>query len=401
MNTIPSITLIQNRDVPVRAGHPWIFSQAISRSCPAGPGTCVRVVSHNGEGLGVGFWNPGATIRVRMLSRDPNAVISPAYLAERISRLNREKQSLIPPATTGYRVVHGDADYLPGLIIDRYQDVVVFQLHSAGMDALRSEIIAALQSVFSPQVIVERSDVGSRRLEGLDPLPAITHYGTCSYGAEFQERGALLSADVLQGQKTGFFLDQRDTRALVETWAPGRRVLNLFCYTASASVFAARARAASIVSVDTSARALEVGRRHFMANGFDPEDPAFSLVNQDVLEFLKQAQSSGRRYDLVVCDPPAFAKSGSHVKAALTAYLNLNRACFSVLEKGGVLITSSCSGRVSPEDFLNCVRLAAGRAEVDARIHQFLGQPADHTDRLSFPEGRYLKTAVLELRALT
>ncbi len=394
MPQLPCIQLKIKKDVPIRAGHPWVFSNAIEREQRTGPGDLVQVLSHRGDSLGIGMCNPAASIRVRVISRDANIRIDESFFAGRFAELAETKKTYLPPETTGYRVVHGDADYLPGLIVDAYADVLVFQVQTAGMDRFRREIIASLQKIFSPRAIVERSDVAARVREGLSELPACVHSGAVDGPVLFRENGLVFYADVLSGQKTGFFLDQRAARSRSAAFAAGKTVLNLFGYTGAFGVYAAKAGAKKVVTVDSSQTALDYARRHFQANALSTDHDCLKL---DLFTSAAARVLGEYDSDLIICDPPALAKSLKNIPQAFKAYTALNTLCFSLLRKGGILVTSSCSGRVTLEDFRDVVRFAAGAAGKDVRIVDCLGHGHDHTDKLSFPEGRYLKTFILEV----
>jgi 23S rRNA (cytosine1962-C5)-methyltransferase len=294
--------------------------------------------------------------------------------------------------------VHAEADGLPGLIVDRYANTFVFQIHTIGMDRFRGEIVDALIATFKPDAIVERSDIDSRTREGLGPLPPKIHHGTVADAVSLQEHGLTFLADVVKGQKTGFFLDQREARRVVGTLSKGKRVLNLFGYSGAFSVHAAKGGAAFVTTVDMSHAALELAERQFTLNGFDPTDELkYSFLEADVMDLLARNELEGGPYDIIICDPPAFAKTDAQVEKALKAYAEVNAACLRALAPGGILVTSSCSGRVTTEDFRNTLKLAAGRSKREVRLLNFLGQPFDHAELLAFPEGRYLKCAVLEV----
>ncbi|MDD5746402.1 MAG: class I SAM-dependent rRNA methyltransferase [Candidatus Omnitrophica bacterium] len=391
---LANVQLKIKKDAPIRAGHPWVFSNAIERDCRGEPGSLVRVMSHRGDFLGIGMFNPETSIRVRMVCREDRGAIDEMFFARRFAELAEGKKAYLPAQTTGYRIAHGDADYLPGLIVDSYADVLVFQIHTAGMERFRREIIAALQKTFSPRAIVERSDIAARVKEGLTELPARVHYGTIDGEIPFFENGLIFYADVLNGQKTGFFLDQRNTRIRSAAFVSGKTVLNLFGYTGAFSVYAAKAGAKQVVTVDSSQSALDCVARHFQDNALTPAGECLKL---DIFASGAGKLLAGYNSDVIICDPPALAKSLKHVPQAMKAYTALNALCFSLLGKGGILITSSCSGRVTLEDFRDVARFAAGAAGRDVRIVDCLGHGYDHTDKLSFPEGRYLKTLILEV----
>ena len=395
-------------EMPILAGHPWVFSNGIEEADPQiQPGELVEVLAKDGRFLGVGLAGAGSTIKVRMISLEKLATTSGGqagldkdFFVGRFLELEKSKKRHLPAGTNAYRVVYADADWLPGLIVDKYDDVVVFQIHTAGMDKLHSEILEALKEAFKPRAIVERSDVDARRKEGIRVLEPVLKYGKLDGDlASFQENGIKFVANVIHGQKTGFFLDQRDARKKVMELAGGKRVLNLFSYTGAFSIYAAMGEAASVTSVDVSESAIEMAKKNFELNSLPSEnkDLKYQFICADVFEYLKSASFKAGEYDMIICDPPAFAKGGDKTDQAKRAYTDLNKKCLELLGPGGILISSSCSGRVSLEDFRGFLRIAAGKAGRDVRVLASLGQGFDHTDRLCFTEGTYLKTLVLEI----
>lgn len=396
----PIATLLPGRDTPVRAGHPWIFSKAIAKEPKPSPanGELVLVQSAKGDAIGLGTWGAGASIRIRMLTTDSKAVIDTDWFIEKLRGIDTWKKTHLPADTDGYRVVYAESDGIPGLIVDRYADVIVMQIHTAGMDRLRTEILQALQEVFEPRAIVERSDIESRLRDGLQMIEPIVRHGEIDKPVAFKEHGLTFLADVLGGQKTGFFLDQREARHIVGTLSKDKHVLNLFGYTGGFSVHAAKGGASFVTTVDLSESALELAQQNLKANGFDPEDESqFLLLEADVMDLIRERELAGAPYDLIVCDPPAFAKTGTQSENALEAYTKLNMECLMRLGQGGILVTSSCSGRVTPDEFKSMLRIAAGRAGRDVRLIAELGHDIDHAERIAFPEGRYLKTLVVEV----
>jgi len=392
------VRLKPGKEIPIRAGHPWIFSDALAEDTSGDAGMLVKVFASDGKPLGQGTWNGHTSIRVRLLTRDPDEKIDAEFFAKRFQKLDEWKRSRLPIETNGFRLVHAEADGIPGLIVDRYDSVFVFQLHTAGMDRFRQEIIRALDETFQPSAIVERSDIDVRKMEGLTDQPIAVHQGTVTGPVSFQENGLTFLADVLHGQKTGFFLDQRNARIKTGELAKGKRVLNLFGYTGAFSVHAMNGGASFVTTVDASRSALELAQKNFEINKFDPENESRCLfLEANVLDLLQEDRLPNAPYDLIVCDPPAFAKTARHLTAAIKAYTDLNAACLRHLKPGGILVTSSCSGRLDPDDFRSLLRIASGRANRDVRLLDWIIQPADHAERLAFPEGRYLKTAILEV----
>lgn len=396
----PIVTLKAGREFPLLAGHPWVFSNGVETAEGARTGDVVEIRSRSGDFLGIGTYHGGNTIRVRLLSRGRRPV-DEAFFRERFTRLRREKLRHLPPDTDGYRLVHGDADYLPGLVVDLFGKTAVFQIHTAGMEPHREAVVNALAGSVDAEVVVERSDVEARRKEGLSPLPPEVRRGIPAEPLSFREHGLKMLADVLSGQKTGFFLDQRDARREVRRLASGRKVVNLFSYSCAFGLSAAAGGAASVLNVDVSRPALTLGRRMFEENGHTGD--RYRFEEADVFDYLEGEKGNLKKLlaeGLLVCDPPAFAKSFGQLEQAKKAYSRLNRLCFELLDPGAILVSSSCSGMLSQEDFSDILRVAAGRAGRGVRILGAPAQPFDHTQLLAFPEGRYLKTLVLEVTGI-
>ncbi|GAB4373329.1 MAG: class I SAM-dependent methyltransferase [Spirochaetales bacterium] len=415
---LPVVTLAPSREIPILAGHPWVFSNGVKRSPSIPAGSLVEIRSSQGQFVGIGTFHPANTIRVRILTRRKEP-IGKGFFQSRLRELWERKKRLLPPRTDGFRLVHADADDLPGLIVDLYADTAVFQIHTAGMDGFRDPIVEALDELPEVQRVVERSDVVARKSEGLPLLSPLIHRGRVEGPVRFHEQGMTMLADVLEGQKTGFFLDQREARSFVREMARGMRVVNLFSYTCSFGIAAWMGGAKEVVNVDSSSRALDLGARMFRENHIDPEKECISFLEAGVFEYLEK--EVGRKEQpggveervsptsapgdapgvqdplFLICDPPAFAKSRSTLESAGKAYLRLNTLCFQLLQSGDFFLTSSCSGMLDQEEFINILRLAAGRAGRRTRILRILGQAQDHTRTLAFPEGQYLKTVVLEI----
>lgn len=403
----PYAKLKVGKQIPVRAGHPWVFSEAIDvHPQNAEAGSLVEVQDSHGNVLGLGTWNPKNSIRIRLMTHDKQTEINAAFFAERFAQLDTWKTEHLPAETNGYRLVHAEVDGLPGLILDRYNDTYVFQLHTLGMDRLRNDLIEGLKQFATSKhhtfAIVERSDVEARRQEGLTPLPAKVHHGEVSGPVAFLEAGLTFFADVLDGQKTGFFLDQRRARMAVGKLSKDRRVANLFSYSGAFGVHALAGGAAFVQNIDTSHRALELAEKITNANGFSSEDASrCSFLEADIFKMLEADTLPDGPYDLLICDPPALTKDGSHVPQALKAYSFLNTECFKHLPVGGILVSSSCSGRVTAEDFRSMLRIAAGRAGKTVRLLEWIGHDVDHAELLAFPEGKYLKTAIMQVTGET
>lgn len=386
------LTLVKDLARHLRAGHPWVFKQAIAKVPKLPAGAIVDIVDH-GRFVARGYFDPYSHIAVRVLTRDERETVDAAFFRRRIARALTLRAALLDRSETdAYRLVHGEGDGLPGVIVDLYAGFAVLKLYSAGLTPHRATILDALRALVPGlKGIVGRDEVDCEPTEGEEGRPQ----GKSLWGeaapelVAVRENGARFLVDVLAGQKTGFFLDQRDNRRLVRDLARGREVLNCFSYTGGFSVNAALGGAKQVTSVDLDAGAIALARRNFKENGLSAESHDFLAA--DVGEVLKSFAAQGRQFDLVILDPPAYAKSQRAVEAAVAGYASLNRTALSVLKPGGILCTSSCTARVSGEAFLGAVKEAGFKAGVDLQLVHQRYQPPDHPVLLQFPEGRYLK----------
>jgi 23S rRNA (cytosine1962-C5)-methyltransferase len=384
--------LARERDRSIRLRHPWVFSGAVSRveGDPA-RGETVTVADAEGRPLAVGAWSPDSRIRVRLWSFAPATVVDRAFLARRVDAA-RERRRSLRARTTGVRLVNAESDGLPGVVVDRYADVAVVQLLSAGADAWRDALVDILLEQERPVAVYERSDAEVRTLEGLAPRSGLLR-GTLPDEVAIEEDGLRYAVDVVEGQKTGFYLDQRDNRQRVGALCAGGEVLNAFCYTGGFTLPALRAGATRVVSVDSSAEALAAGRRNVAANGLPAERAEWREA--DVFAELRQLRDRGARFDAIVLDPPKFAPTAQHAARATRAYKDINLLALKLLRPGGWLATFSCSGGVDAALFQKVVAGAAADAGVDAAIAARLGPGEDHAVALAFPEGDYLKGLLL------
>ena len=392
----PIVRLRPGREKSLRQRHPWVFSGAIERveGEPA-PGATVEVLAHDGTPLAVAAYSPQSQIRARVWSFE-RATIDAAFFAKRVAAAVALRAPMLDADHTGCRLVHAESDGLPGVVADRYGHLVVLQLLSAGADAWRREIVAALADDSGVTCIVERSDADVRALEGLAPQVGIVH-GTLPDDVVLREAGLQYGVDVVRGQKTGFYLDQRHNRALVGAHARGRRVLNAFCYTGGFTLAALAGGATQVVSIDSSAEALALARANLMRN------PALDAsladwIEGDVFAELRKLRDAAQAFDLIVLDPPKFAPTIKHAARAARAYKDINLWALRLLRPGGLLATFSCSGGVSADLFQKIVAGAALDAKADASIIAKLGPSADHPVALNFPEGDYLKGLLIQKR---
>lgn len=391
--SVPQLFLKAGRDRSLRLGHPWIFSGAVAFvRPPAGAGDVVLAVSGEGRPLGLGFYQPGTDIVFRFLTGRVDETVDGAFWRRRIRRALEVRRLVVPPETTAYRLVHAEGDGLPGLIVDRYDRVLVVSFATAGMDRRREEVVAALVEEAKPEGILERSEGRARRLEGLEDCHGIL-YGTLPDPVEIRERGLRYRVDVLKGQKTGFFLDQRENRALLGGLSAGATVFNGFAFTGGFSVACGRGGAKRVVSVDISEEACILARENLAANGLSPED--HPVVRADVFRYLRETDET---FDLVILDPPAFAKSRREVAGAARGYKDANLQAVLRLREGGVLATFSCSNAVDEPLFDRIVQGALADAGRSASILYRVGAGPDHPVSLAHPEGRYLKGLVLSVR---
>jgi 23S rRNA (cytosine1962-C5)-methyltransferase len=388
-----TVEIRPDRTKSLRQGHPWVFSGAIAGKTTAQDGDPVLVCCQ-GAVLGLGLYHGQTDIAIRMIAKQPQ-LLDTAFFKDRFTQLKQFKEAWLPPKTNAYRLVFGEGDFLPGLIIDRYDQVLVVQAHTLAMGKLLQPIFEALTDVFHPQAIVERSDVRNRKQEGGElASPVRVAQGELPEEVVFVEYGLQFMADVMQGQKTGFFLDQRENRQALQRWVQGRNLLNTFCYSGGFSVACAKS-AASITNVDISKRALEVAKRNYALNGLSVKDEQFLAV--DVFEYLKSMPKTA--HDAILLDPPSFAKNRGQIKTAIKAYTSLNTLALRKLPEGGILATSSCTAHIDHLTFIKIIHQSSVEAGCSLSVLDSREQPHDHPYQLSFPEGRYLKFLVLQKRS--
>lgn len=372
--------------------HPWIFSGALAvRPEGVADGEVVWVADRHEKIIGTGTYSGRGSIAVRLFAF-AKAEISQPFMTDKVRSAYARRQLVgLVTDDAGFRLVHGESDGLPGVVVDVYSNVAVMQLSTAGADRLRQEILNAVQEVVRVEVIHEKSDMDGRREEGLEPVVA-THVGALPEKIWFEEAGLKLLADVADGQKTGFFLDQRDLRAEISRLANGKTVLNLFSYMGANAVAAMKGGATAVHNVDMSPRALSFIPEQLVENGL----PAGSVTSeeQDVFQYLAGAKGG---YDMVIMDPPALVKAKKDTEGAMKAYHFLNRAAMRLMKDGGIFITSSCSHFVSEDDLMFVLRRAAVQAGVELSVLKSLRQAPDHPLSIYFPEGLYLKSFIMQV----
>ncbi len=397
---MPSISLHLGREKSLLRRHPWIFSGAIGHvGGNPGIGETVDVLDAKGNFLAKAAYSPRSNIRARVWTFEPAEAVDADFLRRRLdAAIKRRTDSLLPegegPGVRAMRLIHAESDGLPGLIVDRYGDLLVMQILTAGTEYWKESLADLLLELTGLTDIYERSDVEVRHLEALEPRSGAMR-GNPPSKLVIQEYGLKFNVDIAHGHKTGFYLDQRESRHLVGQLAKDRDVLNCFSYTGGFSIHAVAGGAKSVTSIDSSGDALRLGAENAALNGQQSE--IHEWIEGDVFKELRTFRDSRRDFDLIILDPPKFAPTISQVKKATRGYKDINLLAFKLLRPGGILVTFSCSGGVDASLFQKIVAGAALDAKVDAQIIQKLGQGADHPVALNFPEGAYLKGLVCRI----
>ncbi|GCE02857.1 class I SAM-dependent rRNA methyltransferase [Dictyobacter aurantiacus] len=388
----PATSLKPRRDESLLNGHLWIFSGALQQPPHwVENGGILDVKSATGQFIARGYYNPNTDIAIRILTRDAEEDIDLDFLRRRIRSAQSLREVFDSARTNAYRLINSEGDGLPGLVVDRYADILVAQIHTAGMERLRPLLIEALMQETGAHGILLRNDGQSRRREGLPIEEPQVVAGDVPEQVQVCENGVSFFVDFWQGQKTGFFLDQRDKREALRKYTRGKRLLNCFSYTGGFSVYAAlNTPPAQVTSVDISAPAIEASRQIFTMNGLDCSPHQFLVA--DVFDYLAEAREGGELFDVVVLDPPAFAKSQGARTQALKAYRRLNLLGMQVLKPGGILLTCSCSGVVGMDDLLGAVALSAQRLHRSVQLLESYTHGVDHPIHLAMPETAYLKS---------
>jgi 23S rRNA (cytosine1962-C5)-methyltransferase len=393
-----SLFLKKGREKSVKRRHPWIFSGAIEKVVgDAQPGETVQLRDIAGNPLALAAYSPASQIRARVWSFDVSEAIDEKFFRKRLqAAISMREQLPAAKHSNAIRLVHGESDGLPGLIVDRYADVLVAQFLAAGVERWRKAILDSLVELTGCEAVFERSDAEVRKLEGLEQRVGFARGNRAASRCPIVEYGLNFRVDVEQGQKTGFFLDQRENRQRVRALAAGREVLDGFSYTGGFAIAALAGGAKRVTAMESSAAALEVAKENLAANPLDPSRIEF--VQADVFAQLRTLRDRGAKFDMVVLDPPKFAPTAAQARNAARAYKDINLLALKLLSPGGLLATFSCSGGVSAELFQSIVAGAALDAGADAKILERFGAAADHPVALEFPEGEYLK-GLLVLRS--
>jgi len=392
MKILPKIILKKGKEKPLLRGHPWVFSGAVAKEeGDVSPGDIGEVYSKEGQFLGIGHLNPHSQIILRILThkREPVGI---DFFKKGISKAALLREAWLRGKTNAYRMVNGEGDFLPGLIVDRYGETLVLQCLTAGMDRLKEFLTDLLVSEFRPQSVYERSDVATRAEEGLPEVSGLLYGKEVPDRIEIEEYGCRFRIDVKRGQKTGFYLDQRENRFSFKDLSQGKRVLDCFCYSGAFSVYAGVSDAKEVTLIDSSEEALAMAEDHFDANhlGNIPRQ----VIRGDAFKVMRSLEPG---YDIIILDPPSFAKKKSHLPSASRGYKDLNLLAFRLLEKEGLLFTFSCSHHVSWGLFQKILFSAAVDAGRNVQIMGRRGHPADHPVDLCHPEGEYLKGFVCKV----
>ena len=387
----PTASLKPRREESLASGHLWIFSGALQQSPHwVEPGGLVDVKSATGGFVARGYYNPQTDIAIRILTHDPDEVIDAEFVRRRIHSAIELRSVFDTRKTNAYRLIHSEGDGLPGLVVDRFNDIFVMQIHTKGMEQLRPLVIEALMQETGARGLLMRNESQSRKREGLVVESAYVVAGDVPQQVLAIENGVQFFVDPWEGQKTGFFLDQRDKRTALQKYARQKRVLNCFSYTGGFSVYAAlTGNDIHVTSVDISQPAMETAYQNFSLNGLDPEQHEF--LTADVFDYLESIVTTDERFDVVVLDPPAFAKAKDARMNALKAYRRLNTLGMRVLRPGGILLTCSCSGVIGMDDLLGAVSLSAQRLHRSVQVLESYTHGVDHPVPLAMPETAYLK----------
>ena len=386
------LTLKKNEDRRIKGGHPWVFSNEIARiEQPGEPGDAAELYDAAGALIGSGYYNPHSLIACRLLALQRVDIDTVEFFEQRIARALAHRRACYPNLDT-FRLVYGESDFLPGLVVDKYGDYLSLQLLSAGMDRRRDLIVDALQRLLSPKGIIARNDVAVRTMEGLQEQVELLR-GEIPERISMQENGLTFEVDLRNGQKTGGFLDQKENHLLLKDICKDKDVLDCFCYSGSWAAHAGFFGARSVLGLDISERAVGLAGRNADLNGLADK---VRFEECDAFDRLRSLKLEGRSFGVVVLDPPAFVKNRKNLAEATKGYITINRRALELLEPGGYLITCSCSYHMGREPFREMLATAARQARRDVRLVKACSQSPDHPVLLSFPESEYLKCLVLQ-----
>lgn len=391
---IPSIKLKRGRDKSINRKHPWIFSGAIESVMDVNHnGETVEIISADGKLLGYGSFSKESQISVRMLSFNPEEKPDETFIKNRIKDAFNFRYSIVDKSSTNaYRLINAESDNLPGIIVDKYSDYLVCQFLSAGAEFWKNIVIDALKELVDPICIYERSDVDVREKEGLVKSKGILFGKLPDLPIEIIENGYRFFVDIVNGHKTGFYLDQRENRKILTDYAKGRNILNCFSFTGGFATYALKSGASKVINIDSSEEALSFAEKNLTNNGFTNNQ--YENICEDVFKYLRKMRDSNQKYDLIILDPPKFAESVSQVEKASRGYKDINLLALKLLNPNGILFTFSCSGHITRELFNKIISDAALDSGREVKIIKHLTQSPDHSISTNFPESLYLKGLV-------
>jgi len=387
-----TLELLPKKELRIIKGDPWAWKADIKTTLQNfEPGEIVRVIDSKGRFVGVGYINPESLITVRLLTYEDRE-IDYQFFEEKIREALKLRKELYPEEES-FRLVFSEGDFLPGLVVDKFENLVVFQITTLGMEIRKDWIVKALENILNPEIIVERSDSPVRKKEGLEPVKGIVK-GKMEKDIVIKINGLNFAINPLEGQKTGFYLDQRENYLLLKNISKGRRVLDAFCNNGAFGIHAFKFGAREVVFLDASERALELVRKNLVFNNIKD---SYSFIKGDALKLLKEIERKGEKFDLIILDPPAFIKDRSKLKEGMRGYKEINLRGMKMLRDGGFLLTCSCSHLLSKENFLKVLEESAFDSGKIIKILDFRSQPKDHPYLICLPESNYLKCALLQV----
>jgi 23S rRNA (cytosine1962-C5)-methyltransferase len=391
-----NITLKKTKEKAALLHHPWIFSGAIEKinGTPAN-GEVIKVVSFKQEFLAYGYYNDQSRVAIRLLEWNEEVIIDKDWYTEKIRKAIASRAHVLNEGTNTCRLVFSEADYLPGLIVDKYANFLSLQILSAGMENIKADLVEILRAELNPAGIFDKSDASARTHENLDPTQGLIWGENPPEFIEVIESGIKYHINIADGQKSGFYCDQRDNRLILADYTKDKSVLDCFCYSGGFTLNSLKLGASHVTSVDSSALAIDTLNHNLSLNGFDSGQQ--TSIQSDVNKQLRIFKEEGKKFDVIVLDPPKYAPSRSAVDRAARAYKDLNRLGMLLMESGGILATFSCSGAVDMDTFKQIIAWAALDAGKEVQILKQFNQPEDHPISLTFPEGEYLKGLLLRV----
>lgn len=388
----PAIYLVKGREKSLRRKHPWVFSRGINKvEGEPSLGETVDVFTHDGKWLAKAAYSPNSQIRARVWSFEKQE-INKAFFVKRIQDAQLLREDIIErDGLTGYRLIAAESDGLPGITIDKYQDYLVCQLLSAGSEFHKQTLVEALLEVFPDCNIYERSDVAVRKKEGLEEVTGVLHGEEPPKSVVIEENGVKISVDIVGGHKTGFYLDQRDSRQQAMKYVKDKEVLNCFSYTGGFGLYALKGGAKRVINADVSQPALDTAKFNAELNEFDISKKRAVFLNADVFKLLREYRDQGTKFDVVIMDPPKFVSSKNNLTSGANGYKDINMLAMQILKPGGTLLTYSCSGLMSADLFQKVIADAAVDSGRQVKFIERFEQAADHPTDSAYPEGFYLK----------